>query len=62
MVLTICATKVVTSKKKLWKYADFAKKLGANFIQILEPKAVGNYRVKNIDFSFEQQLMIESFF
>ena len=62
LALTLCATKAFTSKKNLWKYADFAKKLGANFVQILEPKAVGHYRGKNVDLSFEQQLMIESFF
>ena len=61
LALTLCATKAFTSKKNLWKYADFAKKLGANFVQILEPKAVGHYRGKNVDLSFEQQLMIESF-
>ena len=62
LALTLCATKAFTSKKNLWKYADFAKKLGANFVQILEPKAVGHYRGKNVDLSFEQQLMIENFF
>lgn len=29
--------------------------------QILEPQAVGHYTGKNVDHSFEQQLLIESF-
>ena len=29
--------------------------------QMIEPKAVVHYRVKNVDHSFEQQLLIESF-
>tara|TARA_Y100000768_G_scaffold333173_1_gene273124 strand:+ start:1372 stop:2601 length:1230 start_codon:yes stop_codon:yes gene_type:complete len=62
LALTLCATKAFTSKKNLWKYADYAKKLGASFVQILEPKAVGHYAGKNVDISNEQQLIIENFF
>jgi len=62
LALTLCATKAFTSEKNLWKYAELAKKLGANFVQILEPKAVGHYAGKNVDLSYDQQLIIEKFF
>ena len=62
LALTLCATKVFTSEKNLWKYAELAKKLGANFVQILEPKAVGHYAGKNVDISYDQQQIIENFF
>ena len=62
MALTLCATKAFISEKNLWVYADLAKKLGASFVQILEPKAVGHYAGKNVDISNEQQLIIEKFF
>lgn len=62
LALTLCATKAFTSEKNLWMYADLAKKLGASFVQILEPKAVGHYAGKNVDISNDQQQIIEKFF
>ena len=62
LAITLCATKAFISKKNLWMYAELAKKLGASFVQILEPKAVGHYAGKNVDISNEQQLIIQKFF
>lgn len=62
ITLSICATKEFTSEENLMKYLLLAKKLGASFIQILEPRAIGNYAGKNIYLSAEQDKIIENFF
>ena len=62
LALTLCATKTFTNNENLWKYAELAKKIGAGFVQILEPKAVGHYNGKDVDLTLDQQLIIEKFF
>ena len=62
LALTLCATRTFTNNENLWKYAELAKKLGAGFVQILEPKTVGHYAGKDVDLTLDQQLIIEKFF
>ncbi len=60
--LTLCATKSFVTKENLLRYADLTKKLGAGFVQILEPRSVGHYAGKNVDLSADQQKIIENFY
>ena len=60
--LTLCATKSFVTEENLWRYADLARKLGAGFVQILEPRAVGHYAGKAVDLSSDQQALIEKFY
>ena len=41
--LSICATSEFIDGGHLYPYMEFAKDLGVHFVQILEPKALGNY-------------------
>lgn len=59
--LSICVTRSFTSKENLLKYTELAKSLGVCFVQILEPKATGNYANKDVLLSEEQISVIEEF-
>ena len=43
-------------------YADFAKSLGVSFIQILEPKAVGHYKDKDVLLTKEHEAILTKFY
>ena len=60
--LTLCATKSFVTEENLWRYADLTRQLGAGFVQILEPRAVGHYAGKAVDLSSDQQALIEKFY
>jgi MoaA/NifB/PqqE/SkfB family radical SAM enzyme len=60
--LSLCATQNFITQNNLIQYAELAKKWGASFIQLLEPKAVGHYAGKNIFVSPEQIKLLEDFF
>ena len=62
ITFTICVTKEFCSDENLLKYLQLAKKLGASFVQLLEPRAVGNYANQDVSLSSEQQKIIENFF
>ncbi len=46
--ISVCATKTFIDGGHLMPYMNFAKGLGVQFIQVLEPKAVGHYEGKNV--------------
>jgi MoaA/NifB/PqqE/SkfB family radical SAM enzyme len=46
--LSVCVTKQFLDSNSLLPYIHFAKKLGVQFIQALEPKNVGNYDGKDV--------------
>ncbi len=46
--VSVCATKHFISNGYTMPYIEFAKTLGVNFVQILEPKNVGNYSGKDV--------------
>jgi len=46
--LSVCATKQFIDGGHLMKYMDFAKDLGVQFVQVLEPRSVGHYEGKNV--------------
>jgi MoaA/NifB/PqqE/SkfB family radical SAM enzyme len=43
-------------------YADLAKSMGVSFIQILEPRAVGHYKDKDVSLSEEQEKILDEFY
>ncbi|MDN3659313.1 radical SAM protein [Ferruginibacter paludis] len=46
--VSVCATKQFIDGNHLMPYMDFAKKLGVQFVQVLEPRSVGHYEGKNV--------------
>jgi MoaA/NifB/PqqE/SkfB family radical SAM enzyme len=46
--LSVCATKIFIDAGHMMPYMDFAKSLGVNFVQVLEPKNVGHYDNKDV--------------
>lgn len=46
--VSICATKPFLDGGHLLPYISFAKELGVQFIQVLEPRSVGHYEGKNV--------------
>ena len=46
--ISVCATKSFIEGGHLLPYLDFAKGLGAHFVQVLEPKNVGHYNDKDV--------------
>jgi MoaA/NifB/PqqE/SkfB family radical SAM enzyme len=46
--LSVCATKSFIEGGHMMPYMDFAKGIGVNFVQVLEPKNVGHYENKDV--------------
>ena len=59
---TLCATRDFIENQDLYKYAEKAKALGASFIQIVEPHAVGAYAGRDVSLTEENKLVLEKFF
>ncbi|CAM3606933.1 hypothetical protein FSS13T_21560 [Flavobacterium saliperosum S13] len=60
--LSICVTRDFVTQNNLMQYALLAKKMGVSFIQILEPRAVGHYKEKEVDLTEEQIQLLEKFY
>lgn len=60
--LSLCATKAFVTQENLMAYARLARRLGAAFIQVLEPRAVGHYAGLPVGLPVAQQRMLEDFF
>lgn len=61
VALSLCATRQFTTRENLDRYLDLASRLGAGFIQILEPKAVGHYEGKDVALDSSQLDLLERF-
>jgi MoaA/NifB/PqqE/SkfB family radical SAM enzyme len=46
--ISVCATKTFIDGGHLMPYMNFAKDLGVQFIQVLEPRSVGHYQGKDV--------------
>lgn len=46
--ISICTTKEFIDGGNLMPYMNFAKELGVEFVQVLEPKSVGHYQGKDV--------------
>ena len=62
VALTICVTRSFLSWNNLLQYADFVKKQKVVFIQLLEPKAVGHYRDKDVFLTKDELELLEQFY
>ena len=60
--LAVCVTREFTSSANLLRYAQLARRLGAAFIQLLEPRAVGHYAAQQVDLSKEQLTELDAFY
>jgi MoaA/NifB/PqqE/SkfB family radical SAM enzyme len=61
VALTICITREFISWKNLLLYVEMAKKLKVVFVQLLEPKAVGHYKGKDVYLTQSEMDMLERF-
>lgn len=59
--LSLCATKEFVSEGNLAKYAELAKKSGAHFLRILEPREAGRFAGLDVRLNRQQVEMISDF-
>jgi MoaA/NifB/PqqE/SkfB family radical SAM enzyme len=57
-----CATRSFVSLENLWAYLRFAGNSGADFVQFLEPRAVGHYAGRDVELGAEQRAILEDFY
>lgn len=62
LTFTICLTRDFSTKENLYKYLELAKKMGASFVQMLEPRSVGNYEGQEVFLLPEQSTAVDEFF
>ena len=60
--LSLCATPGFISETNLHHYALLAKEMGVGFIQVLEPRATGHYRGRDLTLSPGQLQLLADFF
>ena len=60
--LSLCVTRDFISPANLLAYAKLAKELGAGFVQLLEPKAVGHYDKQDVLLSTAELALLEKFY
>lgn len=60
--ISICATKAFLEGGHLLPYMNFARDLGVQFVQVLEPKNVGHYENKNVLLEKKHIDMLEQLF
>ena len=60
--LSLCATNSFITETNLLAYAELAKEMGVSFIQVLEPKAAGHYKGKDVGLTAENQDLLEAFY
>jgi MoaA/NifB/PqqE/SkfB family radical SAM enzyme len=60
--LSLCATNSFITESNLMAYADLAREMGVSFIQVLEPKAAGHYKEKDVGLTSENQKLLEAFY
>lgn len=62
VTLSVCTVRSFCTEENLMKYANLAKKLGAAFIQLIEPRAVGHYAGKDVKLYPEHEKILEDFY
>ena len=60
--LSICVTRDFVSHENLMSYLNLAKKKGSDFIRILEPQPVGNYKNKAVKLDETHIQVLEKFY
>ena len=61
VALSLCPRREIVSEDDLGRYAEAARRLGAGFIQILEPRPVGRYAGRDVALSTAQMEVLERF-
>ena len=61
VALSLCPTRSFVTPENLQRYAETARSLGASFIQMLEPKAIGHYAGQDVALSPAHQHVLEEF-
>jgi len=59
--LSLCATREFTTEENIQSYLNLAKKIGAHFVRILEPRQVGNFSTQNVKLNKDQVEMLSQF-
>ncbi len=62
VALSLCATRAFVSRENLDKYLSLAISMGASFIQVLEPRAVGRLSGQSVKLSQDQRKTISTFY
>lgn len=62
VILSLCPTKEFICEENMIQYACLAKKLGAAFILMIEPRSVGHYAEKDVEITDRQVEILEDFF
>lgn len=60
--ISVCVTKSFIDGGHLLPYLDFAKSLGVQFVQLLEPRNIGHYEGKNVLLEENHIVQLEDFF
>lgn len=60
--MTICVTKSFCNFENLAAYHQLAYELGVPFIQLMEPRATGNYEGQDVKLNLEHFQILESFY
>ena len=60
--VSVCATKQFIDGGHLMPYMNFAKQLGVQFVQVLEPRMVGNYEGKAVSLNEKHIAVLEETF
>jgi MoaA/NifB/PqqE/SkfB family radical SAM enzyme len=61
LALSLCPTRGFVSKENLDRYLAVAEGMGAAFVQLLEPRAVGHYAGRDVELDPEQLALLEDF-
>jgi MoaA/NifB/PqqE/SkfB family radical SAM enzyme len=61
VALSLCPTRAFVTAENLQRYGETARSLGASFIQILEPRALGRYADCDVALEPAQQRLLEAF-
>jgi MoaA/NifB/PqqE/SkfB family radical SAM enzyme len=62
VALSVCTTRAFCTEEHLHNYLELARQLDVSFVQILEPKAVGNYSGKDVLLQEHHIRQLESFY
>jgi MoaA/NifB/PqqE/SkfB family radical SAM enzyme len=60
--LSLCATREFTTVENLNRYLDLARRWGAGFVRILEPRDTGRFKGEDVQLEPNQVTMLEQFF
>ncbi len=60
--VTVCATRAFIDGGHLIPYMNFAKELGVQFVQVLEPRSVGHYEGKDVSLQEKHIIELEQVF